>query len=80
MHRTRAAAVAFGVTLVVSAFSGASASADVSPTQHLPSAACNAGTMNAHSSVPETTGNGTPIFAHNAIPGTANVTPCGHGG
>lgn len=56
------------------------AHADVSTTQHLPPAACNAGTMNAHESVPEQTGNGTPIFAHNAIPGTANVTPCGHGG
>ena len=59
---------------------GGAARADVSPTQHLPSAACNSGTMNAHESVPETTGNGAPIFAHNAIPGSANVTPCGHGG
>ena len=80
MHRTLIAAAVFGGTLVVSAVSGASAYADVSPTQQLPSAACNSGTMNAHASVPGTTGSGTPIFAHNAIPGTANVTPCGHGG
>ena len=56
------------------------AHANVSPAQHLPSAACNAGTMNAHERVPEETGNGAPVFAHNAIPGAANVTPCGHGG
>ena len=80
MHRTLLAAAIFAGTLVVSALGGAAASADVSTTQHLPSAACNSGTMNAHASVPPTTGNGTPIFAHNAIPGTANVTPCGHGG
>lgn len=36
--------------------------------------------MNAHDNVPETTGNGTPISAHDAIPGTASTTPCGHGG
>jgi hypothetical protein len=54
--------------------------AGVSTTQHLPAAACNHGTMNAHESVPETTGTGTTTPAHAAIPGTANVTPCGHGG
>ena len=54
--------------------------ADVSATQHLPSAACNQGTMNAHESVPETTGNGKTTPAHEAIPGTENVSPCGHGG
>lgn len=43
-------------------------------------AACNQGTANAHESVPEDTGAGAPVFAHNAIPGTANVTPCGDGG
>src|SRR5918911_5385213 len=53
------------------------AGADVSTTQHLPTAACNSGTLNAHESVPETTGNGTPISAHDAIPGDENVTPCG---
>jgi hypothetical protein len=73
-----AGTVILAVALILG--SSAAANAAVSPTQHLPSAACNAGTMNAHESVPETTGNGTPIFAHNAIPGTANVTPCGHGG
>ena len=54
--------------------------ADVSTTQHLPAAACNAGTMNAHESVPEETGTGAGVPAHEAIPGTENVTPCGHGG
>ncbi len=56
------------------------ASANVSTTQTLPAAACNQGTMNAHESVPETTGTGTTTPAHAAIPGTANVAPCGHGG
>jgi hypothetical protein len=56
------------------------ASADVSTTQHLPAAACNSGTQNAHESVPENTGTGVTVPAHAAIPGTANVTPCGHGG
>ena len=57
------------------------AAAGVSPTQPLPAAACNQGTMNAHeNAVPETTGTGAPNMAHEAIPGTENVTPCGHGG
>ncbi len=65
------------------AFAGATAlpaSADVSTTQTLPAAACNGGTMNAHESVPETTGRGVSVPSHEAIPGTENVTPCGHGG
>ena len=33
-----------------------------------PDAACNAGTMNAHSQVPETTGTGVPVAAHEHIP------------
>ena len=53
---------------------------DVSPTQHLPAAACNQGTMNAHENIPETTGTGTTTPAHMAVPGPANITPCGHGG
>lgn len=53
---------------------------EVSTTQHLPAAACNAGTLNAHSHVPETTGAGFITPAHEAIPGTENVIPCGHGG
>jgi hypothetical protein len=56
------------------------ASADVSTTQALPAAACNQGTMNAHERAPETTGTGTTTPAHAAIPGTANIAPCGHGG
>jgi hypothetical protein len=58
----------------------ASALADVSTTQQLPTAACNQGTMNAHNHIPETTGNGKTTPGHGAVPGTANVTPCGHGG
>jgi len=54
--------------------------AEVSTTQHLPSAACNQGTMNAHNHIPETTGTGATTPAHGAVPGTENVTPCGHGG
>ena len=54
--------------------------ADVSTTQTLPVQACNSGTMNAHENIPETTGTGTTTPAHMAVPGTANVTPCGHGG
>jgi hypothetical protein len=56
------------------------ASADVSTTQHLPAAACDSGTMNAHESIPEATGTGLTTPAHEAVPGTENVTPCGHGG
>lgn len=56
------------------------AMADVSTTQQLPSAACNDGTMNAHESIPETTGTGVTTPAHRDVPGTANVSPCGHGG
>lgn len=63
--------------------------ADISTTQPLPSAACNQGTMNAHMHIPPVPGKGmnpnlgrfgNQTNAHNAVPGTANVTPCGHGG
>jgi hypothetical protein len=36
--------------------------------------------MNAHESIPETTGTGVTTHGHFAVPGTANATPCGHGG
>ena len=66
------------------AFAGAGAlqaSADVSHTQNLPAAACNDGTMNAHESIPETTGTGATTPAHEAVPGHDNTAPdCGHGG
>jgi hypothetical protein len=65
---------------VLLAASAAPASGDVSTTQHLPTAACNQGTMNAHNNIPATTGTGTTTPGHGAVPGTANVTPCGHGG
>jgi hypothetical protein len=54
--------------------------ADVSMTQPLPAAACNQGTMNAHERIPEMTGTGVTTPGHSAVPGTANVIPCGHGG
>jgi hypothetical protein len=54
----------------------------VSPTQALPPAACNQGTMNAHENIPETTGSGKTTPAHRAVPGGENESPsgCGHGG
>ena len=66
--------------LSVGAVAGTPAFAAVSPTQTLPVQACNAGTMNAHNHIPETTGTGATTPGHMAVPGTANVTPCGHGG
>ena len=60
-------------------FSGL-AMAAVSHTQHLPVAACNAGTLNAHDNIPPTTGTGAVTPGHMAVPGTAFVMPCGHGG
>jgi len=53
---------------------------DVSTTQQLPAAACNQGTMNAHGHIPASTGSGKTTPGHFAVPGTANVSPCGHGG
>lgn len=73
----------------VLALPAAPALADISTTQHLPTAACNQGTMNAHEHIPPVPGNGMnpnlsrfgdQTNAHNAVPGTANVSPCGHGG
>ena len=66
--------------LSIGATASAPALADVSTNQHLPAAACNAGTMNAHNHIPETTGTGETTPGHMAVPGTDNVTPCGHGG
>ena len=76
----RTVAVATLLTGTLMAISGVPVIAAVSTTQHLPVAVCNAGTMNAHERVPETTGTGVTTPAHAAIPGTANVRPCGHGG
>jgi hypothetical protein len=56
------------------------AMADVSTAQVLPTSACNDGTMTAHESIPEATGTGVTTPAHMDVPGTGNVTPCGHGG
>lgn len=59
---------------------GVPAVADVSPTQVLPSESCNGGTMNAHESIPETTGTGTVTPGHEAVPESESATPCEHGG
>jgi len=67
------------LALSLGTLAAAPALADVSTTQHLPTAACNQGTMNAHNNIPETTGTGATTPGHGAVPGTANVTPCGHG-
>jgi hypothetical protein len=48
--------------------------------QQLPAPSCNQGTMNAHGNIPKTTGAGATTPGHMAVPGTANVSPCGHGG
>jgi hypothetical protein len=76
--RKTVATLAVGLSLAVTA--AMPALADVSTTQTLPVQACNSGTMNAHNNIPETTGTGTTTPGHMAVPGTANVTPCGHGG
>jgi hypothetical protein len=76
--RKKVIAVLAAVTL--GAVGGAPAVAAVSTTQTLPSHACNQGTMNAHENIPETTGSGKTTPGHMAVPGTENVTPCGHGG
>ena len=73
----------------VLALPGAPVLAHISTTQHLPTAACNQGTMNAHMHIAPVPGNGMnpnlsrfndQTNAHNAVPGMANVSPCGHGG
>jgi hypothetical protein len=76
--RKAIATLAAGLSL--GAVAAAPALADVFTTQSLPVQACNSGTMNAHENIPETTGTGTTTPAHMAVPGTENVTPCGHGG
>jgi len=76
----RKALLTVALALPLGAFAGTPAFADVSPTQHLPVQACNQGTMNAHNHIPETTGTGTTTPGHGAVPGTANGSPCGHGG
>jgi hypothetical protein len=76
----RKAVVTIALVVPLGAASAAPAIAKVSTNQTLPVQACNQGTMNAHENIPETTGTGTTTPAHMAVPGTANVTPCGHGG
>ena len=56
------------VTVAVSAMLVALPGTAVAGQAEAPSAACNAGTMNAHMRVPETTGNGSAIQAHLHIP------------
>ena len=76
----RKALVTLALALPLGAFAGTPALGDVSTTQHLPPQACNQGTMNAHDNIPETTGTGTTTPGHGAVPGIANISPCGHGG
>ena len=76
----RKALVTFAVVGVVVVGPATAAFAEVSTTQQLPVAACNDGTMNAHSHIPAATGTGEMTPGHDAVPGTENVTPCGHGG
>jgi hypothetical protein len=80
---TVTAALSLGVLAAAPALGG------ISTNQHLPASACNQGTMNAHNHIPPVPGNGMnpnlgrfggQTNGHNAVPGTANVTPCGHGG
>jgi uncharacterized low-complexity protein len=73
--------LALSLTLagVLAGTAASPAAADVSTSQPLPAAACNEGTALAHESVPGTTGTGVVTAGHAAIPGTGNVTPCGHG-
>ena len=79
MRRSILALTIAGALAVLSA---APALGGVSPTQALPLAACNQGTMNAHERIPETTGSGKTTPAHEAAPGDENQSPsgCGHGG
>ena len=72
--------IAMAVLAALATLPATPALADVSTTQHLPAAACNQGTMNAHENIPESTGTGVTTPAHEAVPGTENGTPCGHGG
>ena len=61
----RKALAALALALPLGALAGTPAFADVSTTQHLPAAACNPGTMNAHDNIPETTGTGATTPGHN---------------
>jgi hypothetical protein len=74
--------LALTVVAALAALAPASALGDVSPTQALPLAACNQGTMSAHEHIPEMTGSGKTTPAHGAVPGDENESPsgCGHGG
>ena len=76
----RKALATLALALPLGAVAATPALADVSTTQQFPAQACNQGTMNAHDNIPETTGTGATTPGHMAVPGTANVTPCGHGG
>lgn len=67
MRRTILALTVGGAIAVLSA-----------PAQALPSAACNQGTMNAHSSIPEMTGSGKATPGHEAVP-EESLEGCGHG-
>jgi hypothetical protein len=79
-NKMRKALLTVALALPLGAFAATPAFADVSTTQHLPAQACNQGTMNTHENIPETTGTGATTPGHGDVHGTANVSPCGHGG
>ena len=61
------------------AFATASVALAAPRSMTLPAAACNPGTMNAHESIPETTGTGATTPGHVAVP-SSEEGPCSHGG
>jgi hypothetical protein len=65
-------------TILTLTVAGAIAVPFATPAQALPSAACNQGTMNAHNSIPETTGTGMVTPGHAAVP-EEGAEGCGHG-
>jgi hypothetical protein len=65
-------------TILALTVAGAIPALSAAPAQALPSAACNQGTMNAHSSIPETTGSGKMTPGHEAVPEEAGGG-CAHG-
>ena len=75
----RKAFATLALGLSVGVMGSTPALADVSTTQTLPVQACNQGTMNAHSRIPETTGTGATTPGHMAVPEAENGTSCGHG-
>lgn len=64
--------------ILVFTVGGALALLSAAPVEALPLGACNQGTMNAHSNIPETTGSGKTTPGHEAVP-EESLSGCGHG-